>query len=142
MQPQPQNCNYREEYAWLFYYERRLLRQTRDWLEPHRHELIGAKGLFSEALSNAYAHGNQRDPTREIIVELIGGHNEHEVRITHSGNGFDVNNVLERFRNRSHYYNIGGNGLRKFDESATYRVFFDDSGRTIYLWYTSDAPAV
>jgi hypothetical protein len=133
----PHPCNtYREEYSWQYGYERRLFRKVRQWLEPQRHELIGARGLLSEALSNAYAHGNRRNPELSIIVELVVNTPDYELRVAHSGEGFDVNTVLTRFRNRQHYYNVGGNGLRKFEDSRSFCVYFDRTGQTVHLWYS------
>jgi anti-sigma regulatory factor (Ser/Thr protein kinase) len=129
---------YREEYSWQFAVERRLLRQARQWLEPQRHDLIGSRGLLSEALSNAYAHGNRRDPDLPIQVELVVDTPEYELRVTHSGDGFDVSQVFSRYRSGAHYYNVGGNGLRKFDESVSFRVYFDVTGRTVHLWYAPE----
>lgn len=128
------NC-YRGEYAWQHSYERCLLRRASQWLDAYRHELIGPAGLLSEALSNAYAHGNSRDASMVILVELFVGHAGYVIRVGHSGQGFDVAGVLERFGRRDHYYNVGGNGIRKFNESQTFRVFFDQSGKATHLWY-------
>lgn len=137
-QPRHPSNVYREEYAWQFGFERRFLRQVRQWLEPQRHDLIGPRGLLSEALSNAYAHGNRRNPELPIEVELVVDVPQYELRVTHFGDGFDVKQVFSRYRCGAHYYNVGGNGLRKFDESPTFRVFFDVTGRTTHLWYVPE----
>lgn len=132
----PTNC-YRPEYAWQHSYERSFMRRTKDWIGAQRAELIGAAGLFSEALSNAYAHGNQRDPHRVIEVELYTGQKGYLLRVAQSGKGFDYQTIVAKYRRREHYYSIGGNGIRKLDSSPCFRTFFGDGGRAVHLWYDS-----
>jgi anti-sigma regulatory factor (Ser/Thr protein kinase) len=137
-QPALPSNSYRDEYAWQYSYERSLMKRTKDWLGMHRNELIGASGLLSEALSNAYVHGNQRDPYRPIRVGLFVGKHGYVLRVIQSGTGFDVNQVLTRFRSKRRYFSIGGNGLRRLDESRTFRVFFAHDGRAVHLWHGLD----
>lgn len=137
LQPElPTNC-YRAEYAWQHSYERSLLRRARDWIGAQRHELIGTKGLLSEALSNAYVHGNQRDPSRPITVELTVGQKGYVLRVAQSGTGFDYKGIVAKYRRREHYYFIGGNGLRKLDDNRAFYAFYGDGGCSIHLWYSS-----
>ncbi len=132
----PTNC-YRSEYAWQHSYERSLMKRARDWIGGQRDELIGASGLLSETLSNAYVHGNQRDPCRPITVELFVGQRGYLLRVAQSGLGFDYREVVGRYRRRAHYYNIGGNGIRKLDTNQYFCAFFGDDGRAVHLWYRS-----
>jgi anti-sigma regulatory factor (Ser/Thr protein kinase) len=136
-EPTPSTNSYRSEYAWQFGYERTLLRRARNWVEAQRHELIGAKGLLSEALSNAYAHGNGKDARMPICVDLFVGSHGYLFRVTQSGEGFDVARLLEQYRRQAHYFQFAGNGLRRFDESRSFKVFFSPAGKSIHLWFDS-----
>lgn len=129
----PTHCTYRPEYAWQFAYERRLLRRHRAELGDDRPQLIGGCGLLSEVLSNAYAHGNRRDPSLPITLELYAGDAGYLLRVAHSGPGFDVLDTLTRFRDKQCYFSVAGNGLRRLDSSLEFEVFFASDGRAVHL---------
>lgn len=135
LQPElPTNC-YRAEYAWQHSYERAFMRRTHEYTGAQRDQLIGVSGLLSEALSNAYLHGNQRDPSRPIQVELIVGQIGYLLSVSQFGQGFDFKDTIAKYKRREKYYFVGGNGLRKLDASLTFGVFFGDGGRALHLWY-------
>jgi len=51
-----------------------------------------------EALSNAWRHGNRRNPDSTITVRLIRGANRVTCRVRDTGPGFDFRHALERGR--------------------------------------------
>lgn len=134
--PTNPNSPYRAEYEWLFGVERTLARILSPWLETHRHELIGNQGLLCEALSNAFAHGNRKDPHRPIGIVIHKGRKGVVVRIKDSGDGFDVDGVMEEYSRGKAYYHTAGNGLRLMISSTVFQVFYTDAGTAFHLLYT------
>lgn len=111
------------------------MRRTHQFIGAQRDELIGVSGLLSEALSNAYLHGNLRDPSCPIRVELVVGQVGYLLSVCQSGRGFDFKDTIAKYKRREKYYFVGGNGLRKLDASRSFRAFFGDAGRALHLWY-------
>lgn len=135
-----ENNAYRLEYAWQFAYERRFFRAQALHLDPHRAELIGTRGLFSEALSNAYVHGNGRDGSAPIFVSLHVGCCGLLLRVSHEGRGFDVADTLAKFRAKRNYYRVAGNGLRRLDASSSFQAFYGNDGRSLHLMHVRPTP--
>jgi hypothetical protein len=124
---------YRPEYAWLFHAERRVARRLDPWLVAHRAELIGAGGVLSEALANAYRHGHGRDPRRPIRVVVTKGPRGLLVRIEDEGPGFDVARIVRLYREGKPYFDVAGGGMRALVGSARFGVFWSDGGRAVHL---------
>ena len=131
--PSVSHSPYRPGYDWLFAYERDLARFLENWLKELRHELIGEKGILSEALSNAFCHGNHRDAFIPMEIEVYKGDLGVIVRIEDSGEGFNVNELRKKFERGKHYFNLAGNGLRRMISSDKLGVFFNLSGNAFHL---------
>ncbi|BCS96363.1 hypothetical protein DSLASN_19950 [Desulfoluna limicola] len=134
--PASPNSPYRAEYEWLFGVERSLARTLSPWLERYRYELIGSKGLLCEALSNAFAHGNRKDPKQPIGITIHEGKKGVMVRIKDNGKGFDIEGVIDEYRQGKSYYHTAGNGLRLMISSTVFNVFYTDNGTAFHLLYT------
>ncbi len=134
--PASPNSPYRAEYEWLFGVERALARTLSPWLEGFRYELIGSKGLLCEALSNAFAHGNRKDPKRPIAITIYEGNKGLIVRIKDSGRGFNIDGVIDEYSRGKSYYHTAGNGLRLMISSTVFNVFYTDNGTAFHLLYT------
>lgn len=136
--PEHPDSPYQAEYDWLFVYERRIAAFLEEWLRPYRFELIGEKGILCEALSNAFCHGNRKDPYKAIVVYVFKGEKGLLVRIKDSGPGFDVQSVYHRFCNNKQYYSTAGNGLRLMAHSPHFGIFHDETGTAFHLLYFFD----
>jgi anti-sigma regulatory factor (Ser/Thr protein kinase) len=104
--------------------------------DRYRYELIGSKGLLCEALSNAFAHGNRKDPHLPIGVTIHQGTRGVVVRIKDSGKGFDIDGVLEEYSQGKSYYHTAGNGLRLMISSTVFHVFYTEGGTAFHLLHT------
>ena len=133
--PECPNTPYQPEYDWLFQYERDLAAFLGKWLSSYRYELIGEKGILCEALSNAFSHGNRKDPFKTIQVRIWLGENGLLVKIKDNGDGFNVRETYERYRKRKRYYALAGNGMRLMAESENFGVFYDAGGTIFYMLY-------
>lgn len=133
--PPMSNSPYRPGYDWLFYYERKLARVLDKWLQAYRLQLIGENGIISEALSNAFYHGHQKDPRKPIQIKLFVGTNGLMLKIADQGRGFDVPQVLGLLQQQKNYYHAAGNGLRVMAASPHFAAFFDDGGTSFQLLY-------
>lgn len=133
--PANPNSPYRAEYEWLFGVERTLARTLAPWLASYRFELIGNQGLLCEALSNAFAHGNGKDPSLPIGVTIHRGKKGVLVRIRDSGTGFDIDRILEEYSRGRSYYHTAGNGLRLMIASTVFHVFYTDAGAAFHLLF-------
>lgn len=131
--PSAAHSPYRPDYDWLFLYERRLARFLEPWLKEFRHELIGAKGILSEALSNSYYHGHGKDPTLPIEVRIYIGVHGLIVRIKDAGNGFSVSQIHKQYQKGKAYYHVAGNGLRTMVSSINFGIFYDEEGSAFHL---------
>jgi hypothetical protein len=133
--PPAPNSPYRAGYDWLYIYERRLARRLASWFESRRHDLIGSQGLLSEALSNAFCHGNKRDPQQPIWVSVLTGSKGCLIQIKDAGDGFDVPQTLAHYKAGKAYYSVAGNGLKRMAETQAFGVFFNRSGNALHLLY-------
>jgi serine/threonine-protein kinase RsbW len=52
--------------------------------------------VLTEALTNAYEHGNRGDPARFIHLVLTADRRRMSIRIRDDGNGFDVERAVEQ----------------------------------------------
>ncbi|MFO8057978.1 MAG: ATP-binding protein [bacterium] len=134
-EPAPGHCPYLPEYDWMFLFERNLARKLDKWLEEHRRELVGASGLLSEALSNAYCHGNRRDPAKPIHISVLKSHKGLLVRIKDAGAGFNFPETFHKLQKGGNYYKLAGNGIKRMISSEVFAVFYTEGGRSFNLLY-------
>lgn len=137
--PPADHSPYRPEYGWLFCAERRLARLLEPWLPQARHALIGPGGVLSEALSNAFRHGNGRDPRLPIGVRVVAGPRGLLVRIQDRGRGFDAAAVAARLRRGQRYFEVAGSGFRAMEACPVFRVFFAAEGAAVHLLHLPSA---
>ena len=133
--PPVSHSPYRPDYDWLFLYERRLARFLEPWLKDIRYELIGAKGILSEALSNAYCHGHGKDPLQPIEVRVYLGVYGLIVRIKDAGNGFSIYQIHNQYLKGKAYFHLAGNGVRAMVSSETFGIFYNENGSAFHLLY-------
>ena len=86
---------------------------------------------FSEAVANAYHHGNRRDPTKRITVCYRFDRCRAELEVSDQGEGFDPNNIPDATSDDA-LARPSGRGVllmrSLFDE-----VRFLRGGRAVYL---------
>jgi hypothetical protein len=133
-QPRPHRCPYSLQYRWLFGFERRLAAKLSDWLPDCYEHLFGTGGLISEALSNAYCHGNRRNPDRPIWVRVYDGPFGLMVEIEDSGRGFDhERHTHQRSEANRTCSRDTGLGLRAMLKNAEFGVAYYRGGRVFRL---------
>lgn len=86
------------------------------------------------ALGNAFDHGNHRDCSKAIGVELMLTRKGALIAVTDEGNGFDVGLTFRRFREQECYFEGQGAGFRNLHR-ATSPVTYEDGGRTVLLCF-------
>lgn len=138
----PGHSPYRPGYEWLFFYERALARKLDPWLQQHRPVLFGSRGILSEALSNAFCHGNNRQSSLAIHVEVDVGARGLLITIGDAGRGFDVETLVSRAqRGRRHAFHNAGNGLRAMADAEAFGIFYSDGGRRCHVLYLDSGVA-
>ena len=136
--PECANSTYRPGYDWLYRYERDIAAFLEPWLKPYRYDLIGEKGILCEALSNAFSHGHGKDPKRAIVLKVYLGSRGLLVRVSDTGDGFNVPRVFQGYLQKEVYYHTAGNGIRLMATSNCFGVFYDRSGTAFHLLYDFD----
>ena len=86
------------------------------------------------ALGNAFKHGNGRDPTKTISVELVLARKGALIAVTDEGAGFDVAVTFRRFQGDENYFVNDGCGFRNL-HGAMSSVSYENGGRTVLLCY-------
>jgi hypothetical protein len=84
------------------------------------------------ALGNAHKHGNRRDRSRRIEVEVVTSRRGALLAIHDEGEGFDAPSTVERMRGGSRYFSQQGSGLQAF-ENASSRIGWEAGGRTLLI---------
>ena len=69
------------------------------------------------ALGNAFKHGNGRDPTKTISVELVLARKGALLAVSDEGAGFDVAVTFRRFQEQGNYYVNQGAGFSNLDSA-------------------------
>ena len=136
--PRVPDSPYLPGYDWLYNYERRIAAFLEKWLRNHRYELIGEKGILCEALSNAFCHGHEKDPSKPILLRVLLGEQGLIVQIKDSGPGFDVQGTYRRYHTKKKYYSTAGNGIRLMDQSSNFGVLHDATGTVFILVHLFD----
>ncbi len=130
--------HYAPAYAWMFSFEKRLKYRIEDVLRrpfPITMErlLFGTDGLLSEALSNAFAHGHDRNPELAITVSCAVGRRGLAYSVSDLGDGFDVEQVVARVTSGGGYYRYAGNGLRVLSACDTVLASYSDGGKIVSM---------
>src|SRR2546423_2706245 len=82
------------------------------------------------ALGNAFKHGNGRDPTKAISVELVLARKGALIAVTDQGAGFDVAVTFRRFQGDENYFVNQGCGFRNLHQAMS-SVSYENGGRTV-----------
>jgi len=129
---------YRPEYSWLFTLERMIARRAEPEMSLWRHDLIGSRGILTEALSNAYCHAHGRDRDRPIHISVYKHGLNVLIRIQDSGPGFPVDETVRRCLEGKRHFKLAGNGMRRMLEHPTLVIFYDDEGRAFHVLQVPD----
>jgi anti-sigma regulatory factor (Ser/Thr protein kinase) len=84
------------------------------------------------ALGNAHKHGNRRDRSKRIEVEVVTSRRGAVLAIRDEGEGFDAASTVERMRGGRRYFEQQGSGLQAF-ENASSRIGWEAGGRTLLI---------
>lgn len=122
------NSPYREGYDWLFIAEKKVMQAAPTWLRELRFELIGEKGVLSEALSNAFCHAHRRQERLPIQITGYLGRAGLMISVRDQGPGFDFQELLKRVHQGKKYYQNAGNGLQWMEASKNINIFYDLNG--------------
>jgi len=95
----------------------------RDLLMPLKH-----------ALGNAYKHGNGRDATKLLTVEVVLAARGALIAVTDEGDGFDVDLTVERMHAQQAYFVHAGSGFRGLHRALS-PVTWENGGRTLLLCF-------
>ena len=95
--------------------------------------MFGGDGVFSEALSNAFVHGHQRDRDIAIDITTIVGLSGLAFSISDQGRGFDVEKIVTAACNGGRYFNYAGNGLRALCQREDVVACFRKKGRVLQM---------
>ncbi len=86
------------------------------------------------ALGNAFKHGNGRDPTKTISVELVLARKGALIAVSDEGAGFDVAVTFRRFQGDESYFVNQGCGFRNLHQAMS-SVSYENGGRTVLLCF-------
>ncbi len=131
------NFGYTPDYAWMYSYEKRLKYRIeaccRRRLGSLERLLFGEDGVFSEALSNAFVHGNRRRTDLPIEIVTVVGKRGLAFSIGDSGDGFDFEATLEAVARGLVYFKCAGNGLRALHNREDIVASYAGNGRILHL---------
>jgi len=85
---------------------------------------------FNNALINAYEHGNKKDPTKKIFINITFNKENITIKVKDQGNGFDYSKYIDM--DTSNLKNIKGKGMLLINFSMD-KVSFNDSGNEIIM---------
>ena len=88
--------------------------------------------LVKKGLGNAYKWGNEGDADRVLVVRAVMTGAGAVVAIADEGRGFDVPEVLGRFRRDGAYFRHGGSGFSHFQETRSI-ISYADGGRLLLI---------
>jgi hypothetical protein len=125
-------------YDWLYRYEQTIAKFLASKLKSLPSDLVGAKGLLHEALSNAYCHAHHQDRLKPITVSILLGNNGFIIQVTDCGKGFNLQKVYKHYRKKRRYLTTVGNGIRRMAEAHQFGVFYNPKGTQVHLLYLFD----
>ena len=144
------NFKYSPVYAWMYSYEKQLKYRIEEAsgrpLGTVETLLFGADGVLSEAISNAFVHGNARRTDLPIEVVTLVGKGGMAFSIRDRGEGFDLNRTITAVARGGAYFKYAGNGLRALSDRDGVVAAYAEEGRVLnlhVLWSgatSSDAP--
>jgi serine/threonine-protein kinase RsbW len=111
------------------------------WLE----ELARAEGVtddllhrllvaVSEAVTNSLCHGNQLNPVRDVVVEVVFREGTVDVTVEDEGIGFQPGEVDDPLAEEN-LLKEGGRGVYLIEE-LTDEVMFEDNGRRVCMQFS------
>jgi len=131
------NFRYSPQYAWMYSYEKRLKYRIEEAsgrpLKGMERRLFGADGVLSEAISNAFAHGNGRQNDLPIEIVTLIGTAGLAFSIRDCGEGFDVRKTISDFARGGAYFKCAGNGLRTLNDHDGIVAAYTEGGRVLNL---------
>lgn len=104
-------------------------RNEAEWARRGYEKPIRLRYAFSEAVLNAWKHGNQCDPNKEIMIRYRYG-SDFVLEVTDEGIGFDRNAVPDP-RYGENLYKGGGRGILLIKRYTTTAKWDEKSGRLI-----------
>lgn len=134
------NNTYAPNYAWMYSFEKRLKYRIQDLLGyrliyNQERILFGAGGAISEAVSNAFVHGHKKDITVPISIWVAVSKKGLGFAISDRGAGFNVDRILQSFKDGDPFYHIAGNGFSLFHKSADFQACYLNNGRELSIVY-------
>lgn len=135
-----ENNLYTDEYAWMYAFEKKIIAHIENALGrsmPHKIAklLFSVGGGFSEAMSNAYLHGNKKNRDRKIEVRLAISNTGFGFSIKDEGSGFDFDEVMNQFSKGKPFFHVAGNGFKILNESEHIHSGFTEGGSRLNLVY-------
>ena len=132
------DCRYLPEYAWMDAFEKVLKKRIElamgRPLRPWQKKIFGSDGALSEALSNAFVHGNRRHEARPIEVRTQVSRKGVGFSICDQGKGFDVQAFLEQAREKKDgYFHHAGNGLQCLIGCPSLSFAYSEGGSRLFL---------
>lgn len=122
-------------YDWLYRYELKIAAFLESRLSSLPSDLIGAKSLLHEAMSNAFGHAHHRNTLKPITVRFLLGSQGLMIRVTDCGKGFNVQKLFKHYHKKRRYLTSVGNGIRLMAASPQYGVFYNQKGTAFHLIY-------
>jgi len=131
------NFRYSPVYAWMYSYEKRLKYRIEEAsgrpLKGTERRLFGADGVVSEAISNAFVHGNGRRDDLPIEIVTLVGMAGLAFSIRDCGEGFDVRKTISAVARGGAYFKCAGNGLRALNDHDGVVAAYTEGGRVLNL---------
>jgi anti-sigma regulatory factor (Ser/Thr protein kinase) len=89
---------------------------------------------LKNALGNACKHGNRRDPTKAVSLEIVLTGKGALIAVSDEGSGFDAGLTLRRFQRQENYFVNHGCGFRNLHRALS-TVSYENGGRTLLLCF-------
>lgn len=88
---------------------------------------------LTEAVNNAIEHGNRKDTSLDVILEVIDGSEEFGFVVKDMGRGFDFTNLPDPTAPEN-ILKENGRGIFLMKNLAD-TVVFEDNGRTVFIGF-------
>lgn len=90
-----------------------------------------------KAIGNSHRRGNLEDPAKWLGAEVIATRRGAVLTITDEGQGFDVDQVVQKFERDERYFTREGHGIAYFARTRSL-VSYADGGRTWLMRFLAD----